>query len=127
MNTITIHGNLTDRPDLYMSEQGKAVLSLSIAVNRRRFDRQVNEWVDAGTVYHRVVAFGALAENAANLPGGALVTVTGEFADNSFIPEGETKRVTRIQLVAEDIAPSLRYATVAITKNAKREPATANA
>jgi single-strand DNA-binding protein len=121
MNEITIHGNLTDKPELHFTSEAKAVLNFSVAVNRRRLDRQSGQWVDQAPVFHRVVAFGALAENAANLDRGAAVTVTGEFVDKSWLPEGETKRVYRIELMAADIAASLRFATVEITKNAKRE------
>jgi single-strand DNA-binding protein len=126
MNEITIHGNLTDEPTLRYSGDAKAVVNLSVAVNRRRLDRQTGQWVDQAPVFHRVVAFGTLAENAANLPKGATVTVTGQLADDSWTPE-DGKRVYRTQLLADDIAASLRFATVEITKNSRRETVGANA
>jgi single-strand DNA-binding protein len=126
MNELTIHGNLTDEPTLRYSGDAKAVVNLSVAVNRRRLDRQTGQWVDQAPVFHRVVAFGTLAENAANLPKGATVTVTGQLADDSWTPE-DGKRVYRTQLLADDIAASLRFATVEITKNSRRETVGANA
>jgi single-stranded DNA-binding protein len=43
-----------------------------------------NTRVEALAVFHQVVAFRGLAENAAaTLRKGMAVTVTGEFADNS--------------------------------------------
>lgn len=127
MNEITIHGNLTDEPTLRYSGDAKAVVKFSVAVNRRRLDRQSGQWVDQAPVFHRVVAFGTLAENAANLPKGATVTVTGQLADDSWTPEDSDRKVYRTQLLADDIAASLRFGTVEITKNSRRETAGANA
>ncbi|HET9117090.1 MAG TPA: single-stranded DNA-binding protein [Pseudonocardiaceae bacterium] len=61
----TIHGNLTDEPALRHSPNGVAVLTFSVAVNGRRFDRATNRWVDTSPVFHSVVAFHGLADNAA--------------------------------------------------------------
>ncbi len=120
MNEITIHGNLTDEPIIRYSSEAKAAVNFTVAVNRRRFDRQANRWVDLAPVFHRVVAFGQLAENAANLPKGASVAVTGELADDSWTPEDSDRKIYRTQVLAADIAASLRFATVAITKNPRR-------
>jgi single-strand DNA-binding protein len=116
MNTITVHGNLTDEPTLRYSNTGTAVLRFSVAVNRRCYDRRSGEWVTWAAVFHRVVAFGTLAENAATLAKGTAVTVIGELADDSWTTDtGETRR--QVQLEAADIAVSLRFATAQITRN----------
>jgi single-strand DNA-binding protein len=116
MNTITVHGNLTDEPTLRYSNTGTAVLRFSVAVNRRSYDRRSGEWVARPPVFHRVVAFGTLAENAATLAKGTTVTVIGEFADDSWTTEsGETRR--QVQLEAADIAVSLRFVSAQITRN----------
>jgi single-strand DNA-binding protein len=115
MNGITIHGNLTDEPTLRYTPSGTAVVNLTVAVNDRRFDRQTGRWTDRIPVFHRVVAFRALAENAATLPKGAAVTVTGRITNDSWTTE-EGRRMYRTVLTADDIAASLRFATVEITK-----------
>jgi single-strand DNA-binding protein len=70
-------------------------------------------------VYHRVIAFNGLAENAAaSLCKGTTVTVTGYLADDSFTPEGSEQRVRRTRLEAGEIAVSLRFATAEVTKRA---------
>jgi single-strand DNA-binding protein len=121
MNEMTIHGNLTSNADpIRYSAEGKAAVTFSVAVNRRRYDRQTGQWTDLNPIFHRVVAFGALAENAANLAKGTAVTVTGELADDSWTPE-DGKRVYRTQLIAADIAVSLRFATATVTKNPRRD------
>jgi single-strand DNA-binding protein len=116
MNTITVHGNLTDEPTLRYSSTGTAVLRFCVAVTRRSYDRRSGEWVARTPVFHRVVAFGTLAENAATLAKGTAVTVIGELADDSWTTDtGETRR--RVQLEAADIAVSLRFATAQVTRN----------
>jgi single-strand DNA-binding protein len=121
MNEITIHGNLTDEPTRRYSPRGIPVVSFSVAVNGRRFHRQTNRWVDNAPVFHQVVAFNGLAENAATtLAKGTTVTITGEFVDDSWQPE-EGRKIWRHKLLAEDIAVSLRFATAEVTKVVRRE------
>jgi single-strand DNA-binding protein len=43
MNTLTIHGNLTAQPELRYSKNGTAVVSFTVAVNRRRYNRQTEQ------------------------------------------------------------------------------------
>jgi single-strand DNA-binding protein len=123
MNEITIHGNLTDEPTLRYSPSGIPVVSFSVAVNGRRFNRQTNRWVDKAPVFHQVVAFNGLGENAATtLAKGTTVTITGEFVDDSWQPE-EGRKIWRHKLLAEDIAVSLRFATAEVTKVRREQPA----
>lgn len=124
--SVTVHGNITADPQLRFSRGGTAVLSFSIASNRRRFNRQTSSWGDRPPVYYRVVCFNQLAQNATgSLVKGATVTVTGEFTDDSYTPPDADTPIRRIQLEATDIAVSLKYATVAITKNQRPDTATA--
>ncbi|MBC3189466.1 single-stranded DNA-binding protein [Pseudonocardia sp. C8] len=124
MNEITLAGNLGKTPELVFSERtGEAVLRFSIACNDRYFDRQSGEWRDAKPVWTDVVAFGALAENAANsLAAGDAVVVIGKLADNSFTPEGADYPVRRTELRAQTIAPDLRRAPATLTRRTRREP-----
>jgi hypothetical protein len=66
MNEITIHGNLTDEPTRRYSPSGVPVVSFSVAVNGRRFNRQTNRWVDKAPVFHQVVAFNGLPSRPAH-------------------------------------------------------------
>ncbi len=117
MNKITVHGNLTGKPELRHSRSGVPVATFTIAANRRRLNRQTGNWVDLPAVFHRVVCFNALAENvAASLDKGTPVAVTGEFADDSYKREDGTS-IRRIQVEAADVAASLRYATATLVRN----------
>ncbi|MBW0099309.1 single-stranded DNA-binding protein, partial [Pseudonocardia sp. KRD-184] len=121
MNKITVHGNLTGKPELRHSRSGVPVATFTIAANRRRLNRQSVNWVDLPPVFHRVVCFNALAENvAASLDKGSAVAVTGEFADDSYKRE-DGSSIRRIQIEAADVAASLRYATAALTRNPRND------
>src|SRR5690349_1368361 len=116
MNETAIVGNVTAEPVLRMSEQtGRGVLRFDVAVNRRRFDRSSGQYQDLPPVFHRVVAFGPLAENAADsINKGNEVVVIGQFADDSYEKDGERRR--QIVLEAQVIAASLRFATAKLTR-----------
>jgi single-strand DNA-binding protein len=106
MNELTIVGNVTADPVLRMSESsGRGVLRFDVAVNRRRFNRENNQYEDLPPVYHRVVAFGPLAEHAADsISKGNEVVVTGQLADDSYEKDGERRR----QVVLEaQVRPAL--------------------
>jgi len=115
-NTITVVGNLTGEPELRFTSAGTAMCTGSIADNRRF---QVNgEWQEE-TSYINFVAWRELAENAAaSLVKGARVVVTGRLQQRDWTDkDGNTRK--SYDLVVDEIAPSLRWATVAITKQAK--------
>jgi single-strand DNA-binding protein len=110
MNEITIVGNVTADPVLRKSGSGRGVVRFDMAVNRRRFNRETSQYDDLPPVFHRVVAFGPVAENAAEtLRKGLEVVVVGQMADDSYETEtGEKRR--QVVLEAQVIAPSLRFA-----------------
>ena len=124
MNEITISGNVTADPVLRYGRDSDttAFLAFTVAVNRSYFDRTKNTRVEQPAVFHEVVAFRGLAENAAaTLAKGMAVTVTGQFADNSYTPDGSDRVVRRMRLEASDIAVSLRWATAEVTRKTAAE------
>ena len=116
MNDVTIVGNLTADPVYRVAERNaRGVVRFDVAVNRRRFDRDSNQYVDLPPVYHRVVAFGPLADNAnESLHRGLEVVVVGSFADDSYEKDGEKRR--QLVLEAQVVAPSLRFVTAEVKK-----------
>jgi single-strand DNA-binding protein len=68
-----------------------------------------------------VTAWGTLGENASNsLHKGARILVSGRLEQRSWeTQEGDKRSV--VEVVADEIGPSLRWATVEITKNERRE------
>jgi single-strand DNA-binding protein len=116
MNEVAIVGNLTADPVYRVSERNqRGVVRFDVAVNRRRFDRESGEYTDLPPVFHKVVAFGPLADNANDtLRRGHEVVVVGTFADDSYEKDGEKRR--QMVLEAQVIAPSLRFATAEVKK-----------
>jgi single-strand DNA-binding protein len=123
MNEITIVGNVTADPVLRKSANGRGVVRFDVAVNRRRFNRETNQYDDLPPVFHRVVAFGPVAENTAEtLRKGLEVVAVGQMADDSYEMEtGEKRR--QVVLEAQVIAPSLRFAKANVVRVQREQPA----
>lgn len=118
-NSITIVGNLTRDPELRYTPAGAATCQFGVAVNRVWTDRQTNEKKEA-TSFFNVVAWREMAENAGeSLTKGARVVVTGRLEQRSWeTPEGEKRSV--VEIVADEIGPSLRWATAQVVRNERR-------
>jgi single-strand DNA-binding protein len=120
-NHVSITGNLTRDPELRFTPSGQATASFGVAVNRRWQNRQTQDWEEA-TSYFDVVCWGQLAENAAQSLGkGSRVVVTGRLDQRSWENQ-EGERRSKIEITADEVAPSLRWATMTITKNERRTP-----
>lgn len=117
-NSVTLVGNITRDPELRFTPSGQAIATFGIAVNRR-FQRN-NQWEEQ-TSFFNITAWGTLGENCSNsLAKGARVIVNGRLEQRSWeTQEGEKRSV--VEVVADEIGPSLRWATVDITKNERRE------
>ncbi|MBV9660801.1 MAG: single-stranded DNA-binding protein [Acidimicrobiales bacterium] len=125
-NHVNIVGNLTRDPELRFTPSGQATATFGVAVNRRWQNRQTNEWEEA-TSFFDVVCWAQLAENAAqSLSKGARVIVSGRLDQRSW-ETSEHERRSKIEITADEVAPSLRYATASVTKNERRTPETAGA
>ena len=104
MNTITVIGNVGRDPELRFANTGTAVLKFSIADNYGRDDNKKTSW-------HNVTVFGEMAENVgAVLSKGQRVIVIGRNEESEYTTrEGETKK--KWQIIADDVALSLRWAS----------------
>jgi len=119
-NTITVVGNVTRDPELKFLNSGQAALRLAVAVSRRWQNRQTQEWEEK-TSFFDVSAYGPMAENAAStLAKGARVVVTGRMEQRSWETESGEKR-NAFEIVADEIAPSLRWATAVVTRTPRAE------
>jgi single-strand DNA-binding protein len=120
-NHVSIVGNITRDPELRFTPSGQATATFGVAVNRRWQNRQSQEWEEA-TSFFDVVCWGQLAENAAqSLAKGTRVLVSGRLDQRSWETAEREKR-SKIEITADEVAPSLRWATVSITKNERRSP-----
>lgn len=114
--TITIVGNLTADPELRFTPNGAAVANFTVASTPRTFDRQANEFKDGETLFMRCSIWRDAAEHVAeSLHKGDRVIVTGRLVSRSWqTQEGENRTVMEMQ--ADEVGPSLRYATAQVTK-----------
>jgi single-strand DNA-binding protein len=125
-SSIVLVGNLTKDPVLRFSPNGTATASLSIAVNRKLF-RTANTAngpnpaapapVTQETVsFYNVVAWQSLAENVCeSLHKGDRVVVTGRLDQRSWVTKEAERRVT-YEIIAEEVAPSLRWVGAELKK-----------
>jgi len=119
-STVTVIGNITRDPELRFTKGGAGVCSISLAVNRRWQNRQSGEW-DESVSFFDATLWGDLAENAAgSLEKGQRVIVTGRLEQQSW-ETNEGERRSRVVIVADEIGPSLRWATAKVTKTARKE------
>ncbi len=88
---------------------GQANCSFGLAVNRRWQNRQTQEWEEA-TPFFNVVCWREMAENVAESIAGARIVVTGRLEQRSWETEQGEKRSV-VEVVADEIGPSLRWAT----------------
>ena len=124
-NFVSITGNVTRDPELKHVGNGSAVTEFSLAVNRRWQNRTTQEWEES-VGFFDVTVWGDMAENVAeSVRRGARVVVTGRLDYRTWEQDGAKR--SAVQIVADEVAPSLRYATVVIQKIDKRGPAAAQA
>ncbi|MGI8776955.1 MAG: single-stranded DNA-binding protein [Acidimicrobiales bacterium] len=120
-NSVTLVGNITRDPELRFTPSGQATASFGLAVNRVWNDRQTNERKEAVSFFD-IVCWREMAENASeSLAKGARVLVTGRLEQRSW-ETGEGERRSKIEVVADEIGPSLRWATAEVRKNDRRGP-----
>src|ERR671911_196700 len=119
-NNVTIVGNLTRDPELRYTPSGQANASFGVAVNRRWMNRQTSEWEERVSFFN-VVCWREMADNVSeSLAKGARVVVTGRLEQRSWETENGEKRSV-VEIVADEVGPSLRWATAEINRNERRD------
>jgi len=119
-NNVTVVGNCTRDPELRFTAGGQAVASFGLAVNRRWQNRQTNEWEEAVSFFD-VTCWAQLAENVAeSITKGSRIIVSGRLDQRSWETQDGDKR-SKIEIVADEIGPSLTYATAQVARNERRE------
>lgn len=114
----TLIGNTTADIELRYSQAGKAIGNLTVAVSDRKFDKQSNQWVDGDTWFARCVIFGEMAEYAAgSIHKGTRVIANGRVVQREWQDKEGQKRVS-VEVILDEIGPSLRYATAQVTRAA---------
>src|SRR5512132_1849851 len=107
---VSFAGNLTDDPEVRYTEGGIARAMFRVAVSARR---------EQEASFFTVVVWRDQAEHAAqSLAKGSRVVVVGRLQQRSWTAEDGSARST-VEVLAEELGPSLRWATATTTKTTR--------
>ncbi len=113
-NTVTIIGNVTRDPELRYLTSGTALASFGVAWNNRYKDRNGDQVED--TSFFDVTCWRDLADNVSeSISKGDRVIVYGKLEQRSWETQDGEKR-SKVEIVADEVAPSLRWATAQVSK-----------
>lgn len=118
MTQIAFIGNTTSDAELRYTQGGKAVASVTVAVNRKRGDTEETD-------FHRVTLWEAMATNAAQLPKGTRVVVIGRLTSREFETREGGKR-TGWDVTADGYGPDVRFQGAQVDGRPAREAAPAD-
>lgn len=118
-NSITVVGNVTRDPELRFTPGGQPTATFGLAVNRRWQNTQTKEWEEA-TSFFDIVTWREMAENVSeSVTRGSRLIVNGRLEQRSWeTPEGDKR--SRVEIIADEVGPSLRWATASVTKNERK-------
>jgi single-strand DNA-binding protein len=113
-NHVSFEGNLVQTPELQESGGGTKYARFSLARSYKVGEEERTTFVDC-------VAFGQQAENiSASLEKGQRVIVEAHLNQSRWTTD-EGQNRSKLELIADTVAPVLRWATAAIEKNARPE------
>ena len=114
-NTVTVVGNVTRDPELRFTPSGAAVATFGLAWNRKSTNARGE--AEEQVSFFDVTCWRQLAENVAeSLSKGTRVVVYGRLEQRSW-ETGDKERRSKVEIIADDVAPSLRWATAELTRN----------
>ena len=95
-NTITLKGFLGANAVERTNSNQRPIVVFSLATQSSYKDKQSSEFVSR-TDWHRVVAFGRLAESAKALTKGAYVEVEGQLQSREDVSGGTKRRISEVR------------------------------
>ena len=117
-STVTVVGNVTRDPEMRFTAGGAGVASFGVAVSRRF--KKGDAWEEQ-TSFLDVTCWRDLAENVVDaLTKGTRVIVTGRLEQRSWESDSGEKR-SKVEIVADEVGPSLRWATATVNRNERRQ------
>jgi single-strand DNA-binding protein len=111
-------GNLTKDPELRFAASGKPHAHFSVAVNKGSEDKG-----NKTSHFFDVVCFGDFAENMAELPKGTRVILSGYLEQKTWDDKDTGKKRSKLELIANDGGPSVRFQAVTSKGAASDKPA----
>ena len=109
-NTVTVVGNVTRDPELRFTPGGAPVCNFGVAWNMKSKNGEEN------VSFFDVTCWRDLAENVAeSVTKGMRVVIYGRLDQRSWESQ-EGERRSKVELVADEVAPSLRWATAEVAR-----------
>jgi single-strand DNA-binding protein len=106
--SVSFAGNLTDDPELRHTESGIARAMFRVAVSSGRREQEAS--------FFTVIVWRNQAEHATqSLAKGSRVVVVGRLQQRTWTAEDGSAR-SSVEVVAEELGPSLRWATATTTR-----------
>ncbi len=117
-NHLTLTGNVVREPEVRFTPSGNTRLVMPVATNRR-FTAKGSDTPTEVTSFFTVIVWGQLAEHVAeSIQKGDRVTVNGRVEQRTWFDEQE-QRHQSFEIVADDVAASLRFRTAKIDRPAR--------
>lgn len=114
---VTVVGNATADPELRFTPSGAGVAKFTIASTARQLDKASGEWKDSDPVFLQCSAWRDLAEHVAEtVTKGMRLIVQGRLKQENWEDKNGGGKRSRLVLEVDEIGPSLRWATAAVTK-----------
>ena len=114
-NSVTVVGNVTRDPELRFTPAGAAVATFGLAWNRKSTNARGE--AEEQVSFFDVKCWRQLAENVAeSLSKGTRVVVYGRLEQRSW-ETADGERRSKVEIIADDVAPSLKWATAELTRN----------
>jgi len=120
-NTVTVVGNVTRDPELRFTANGQATASFGLAVNRR-WQKPSDPRVGGG---HLVLRCRVLARDGGECQRDAHTRGKSDRdgpARAAQLGDDRSDKRSKIEIVADELGPSLRWATAQVVKNERRGP-----
>lgn len=115
---IYIMGHLTRDPEFRTTEGGVSKCSFPVAVTRK-WTNQRTQQHETHTSFIHVVCWRETAENCVeSLKKSDRVVVVGRLEHRTWEQDGEPR--STVEVIADEVGASLRWATVDITRNDRR-------
>lgn len=103
-------GRLTRDAEMRFTPSGSAVLTVPLAFNSRKFNKDTQEWEDGDTLYVDGSVWGDKAEalTEVGLTRGTTVLVSGRLRTESWETDGQKR--SKVALLIDEVAPVVRAA-----------------
>lgn len=121
---VTVVGNVTRDPELRYTSAGAPLASFGVVFNKRKKNDDTGKWEDGDAQFFDVVCWRTLAENVAeSLEKGTRVIVSGRLDYSTWEKDGDKR--SKVQIVADEVGPSLRWATCEVARTERHSESVA--